>query len=111
MEVCRNKESRKYFIYLGSIRHTKNHRFINPAPRIVALPLSQFEDFIDEEEASLIAKGVITHEQLALYRENENNEETQDLDRMLIEFEELSPDAQIRILESLKKKIKKDKAT
>ncbi len=69
MEVCKNKQSQKYFIYLDEIGNAKDGLFINHQPRILRLPMNHFEEMVDEEETTLLSKGFITGEQINLYRQ------------------------------------------
>ena len=70
MEICQNKQSHKYFICLEKFANGTDALFINPIPRIIRLPLTYFENFIDEEEEALLSNGFITKAQLILYLEN-----------------------------------------
>ena len=60
MEICQNKQSHKYFICLEKFANGTEALFINPIPRLIRLPLSYFENFVDEEEGALFSKGLIT---------------------------------------------------
>lgn len=70
MEICQNKQSHKYFICLEKFANGTEALFINPMPRIIRLPLTYFENFIEEEEEALLSNGLITDAQLQLYLQN-----------------------------------------
>ena len=104
MEIYKNKKSQKYFICLGTIPNTNDGRFINPNPQIIRLPLSLFENSVDEDEETLVSKGFITNAQVDLYRRNEEKEDLEPVERILLEleFERWSPEELSIFIEKLK---------
>ena len=103
MEVCRKRRSSQYFIYLFKIPNSDKALFINPKLQIIRLPLSQFEDPIDEEEGSLLSKGMVTEGQVEKYQRYERNKEMASIDKYLLELEHSSQDKHVRLIEALEK--------
>ena len=103
MEVCRNRTSRQYFMYLFRIPNSNEALFINHELKIVRLPLGQFEDLIDQEEGSLVLEGMITEGQVEKYQQYERDGRLASIDGYLLELEHWSQDKQVGLIEALEK--------
>ncbi len=103
MEVYRNRRSKQYFVYLFKIPNGDEALFINPKLQVTRLPLRQFEDPIDEEEGSLVLKGMVTEEQVEKYQRYERNKKMASIDKYLLELEHSSQDKHIGLIEALEK--------
>jgi hypothetical protein len=103
VEVYRNRRSRQYFIYLFKIPNGDEALFINPKLQVIRLPLSRFEDPIDEEEGSLVLRGIITEGQVEKHQRYERNKKMASLDKYLLELEHWSHDKQVGLIEALEK--------
>jgi len=103
VEVYRNRRSRQYFIYLFKIPNGDEALFINPKLQVIRLPLSRFEDPIDEEEGSLVSKGMVTAGQVEKYQRYERDKEMASIDKYLLELEHSSQDKQVGLIEALEK--------
>jgi hypothetical protein len=73
MDICKNKRTGKYFIY---INETVNEEalFVTPNAEIKNLKLKIFTDEPEEcSEAGLLEKNLITKEQLQMFHEYKKN--------------------------------------
>ena len=103
MEAYRNRRSRQYLICLFKIPNGDEALFINPKLQVIRLPLSRFEDPIDEEEGSLVLRGIITEGQVEKHQRYERNKKMASLDKYLLELEHWSHDKQVGLIEALEK--------
>jgi hypothetical protein len=92
IEILMNNASDKYFILLRIIDKKENEGiFINPEPRPLKLPLSLFRDPIYGPEEDLVSEGKISKAQLQLYRQCLEEEDSSEIDRVIEDFEEMTP--------------------
>ncbi len=103
MKVYRNRRSRQYFIYLFKMPDGDEALFISPKLQVIRLPLSQFEDPIDEEEGSLVLKGMLTGGQVEKHQRYERNKKMASIDKYLLELQHSSHDKQVGLIEALEK--------
>jgi len=103
VEAYRNRRSRQYLICLFKIPNGDEALFINPKLQVIRLPLGQFEDPIDEEEGSLVLRGIITEGQVEKHQRYERNKKMASLDKYLLELEHWSHDKQVGLIEALEK--------
>jgi hypothetical protein len=78
VEVCRNNNTEKYFIYLGEITDNKS-RYITPEGNIKELATNLFKQIEEQNREFLLTKKLITHEQnekLTFYIKALNNDVT-----------------------------------
>ena len=103
MEVYRNRRSRQYFVYLFNIPNSDEALFISPKLQVIRLPLGRLEGPIDEEEGSLLSRGMVTEGQVEKYQQYERDGKMASLDGYLLELEHRSHDKQVGLIEALEK--------
>jgi hypothetical protein len=98
MEICKNKSSNKYFIY---IENTGNREalLITPEARVISLKIDLFDDVEEQEEDYLLNNKLLTEPQVKRYREYKSSR----TDESFEWFEELSAYEQQIYIEKLKK--------
>ena len=101
MQVCKNRISGKYFIY---IQDTGNHEalLVTPGAEVKSLSADLFNDLEDKEEDYLIDNGLIVGAQIQRFRQYEKDNSENTFENILYQFEQLSPYEQNRIREMLK---------
>jgi len=104
MQVCKNKKSGKYFIY---IQDTGNNEvlLITPEADIKSLDATLFEDSEDLEADFLLANNQLTEEQiqrLEMFEKERSDDAVEDIE---YDFNQMSPSDQKRFIELIKKKI------
>lgn len=80
MIVCRNKSSKKFFIYLKEI-DWDNIKVVTPLSQIKTLERILFEDEIEGPESELIGKKLITENQHKIYRDYIRHRKTHDFEK------------------------------
>jgi hypothetical protein len=103
MEVCRNRKSKQYFIYLFKIPNSDEALFISPKLEVIRLPLGRFEGPIDEEEGSLLSRGMVSEGQVEKYQQCERDGRMASIDGYLLELEHRSQGKQVGLIEALEK--------
>jgi alpha-ketoglutarate-dependent taurine dioxygenase len=108
MEVCKNKSSGQYFIF---IRNTGANEalLVTPKAEIKSLNLNLFADIEDFPETYIIENNMVTEEQiirLAEYKKDRTEDITENLDD---HFEQLSPHQQEIFIKRLEKIANKNK--
>jgi hypothetical protein len=107
MQVCKNKNSGKYFIY---IQDTGNDEvlLVTPDADIKSLKANLFVDIEDKEEDSLLSSGHITEAQIQRFRVYEKDRSDDAVEDFEYHFDQLSPYDKKRLIEMLKKKMGND---
>ncbi|RJQ24373.1 hypothetical protein C4565_09910 [Candidatus Parcubacteria bacterium] len=101
MEVCKHKQTGKYFIYINE-SGLNEALFVTPVAEIKSLNLEQFDELEDHDEAYLLKNWLIEPEQLRRfqnYRKNRSDEAAEKFKRL---FFTMSPSQQKKIIEQLK---------
>jgi len=101
MQVCKNKNSGKYFIY---IQDTGNDEalLVTSGAEIKSLSAALFGETEDKEEDSLIANDLITDAQIQRFHQYEKDKSDNFIENFTYDFEQLSPYEQNRLREMLK---------
>ncbi len=104
MQVCKNKNSGKYFIY---IQDTGNDEvlLVTPDAYIKSLKANLFVDIEDKEADSLLASGQITEAQIQRFRVYEKDRSDDTVEEIEYLFDQVSPYEKKRLIEMLKKKM------
>lgn len=103
MQVCKNKNSGKYFIY---IQDTGNDEvlLVTPDADIKSLKANLFAEIEDKEEDSLLASGQVIEAQIQRLRVYEKDRSDDLVEDFRYHFDQLSPCEKKRWIEVLKKK-------
>jgi len=101
MQVCKNKNSGKYFIY---IQDTGNEEtlLVTPGAEIKSLSAALFGELEDKDEDNLIANGIIADAQIQRFHQYEKDKSDNFVENFTYEFEQLTPYEQNRLREMLK---------
>jgi len=103
MEICRNKNSRKDFIYLEDRPHRK-YLLITPSGAIKSLKCDLFEPPSTVNDA-YASSSSITESQRTVYRMYIKSTEEELVERVEMYFEELTPQEQRNLLISLQQQL------
>jgi hypothetical protein len=102
MQVCKNRNSGKYFIYLQDTGNNES-LLITPSVEIKSLHADLFDDLEDKEESSLIADGLISEAQVQRLRQYEKESNENNLENISYLFDQLSPYQLNRVREFIRK--------
>jgi hypothetical protein len=104
MEICINKCSNKYFIFVQNIEDGKR-LLITPFGEIKTLEERHFLEPIDEDEYLLLSEGLITKQQYEAYQIYKRNRGHEQVEGFMFIFENLDPWHQQRFLHDLRKRV------
>ncbi len=109
MEVCKNKASGQYFIY---IRETgaEEALLVLPNAQIKSLKLALFVDFEDYEESYLLEKRMTTAEQIGRFHEYEKNRSEDITENLNHYFDQLTPYEQDRLIKRLERMLEENQS-
>ena len=109
MDICKNKRTGKYFIY---INETVNEEalFVTPNAEILNLKLKFFTDEPEEcSEAGLLEKNLITKEQLQMFHKYKKNRYDEEFENLKDYFDTLTKLEKHRFIKELQKIVDKNK--
>ena len=109
MNICKNKRTGKYFIYIND---TVNEEalFVTPNAEIKNLKLDIFTDEPEEyTEASLLENNLITKEQFQKFNEYKKNRSEDSDENFFDYFESLTPSGQELFIKRLQEIVDKNK--
>ena len=104
MEVCKNKRSNRYFIY---IQNTGSGEvlLVTPEAQIKSLKSHLFEEIEEKEENYLIQSNLLSREQIQRLNDYKKNRSDEVVEHAIDMINELSPYDKKRLLEKLEKMI------
>jgi hypothetical protein len=108
MEICKNKNSGKYFIYIADSGNNEAF-FVTPLNQIKSLKISLFNELEGEEEDVdyLLSHALITEAQVERFREYEKDRSEEAKENVLDSFDDLNSYEQRKLFEEIKKKLNK----
>lgn len=102
MEVCKNRTSGQYFIYVHETE-PKRALLITPNAEIKSLQITLFAEIEEFTEEQLLASKMITQEQIRRFQEYKKCRAEDKVDDLDYYFDQLSPHEQLRFIQKLKK--------
>lgn len=90
MEICRNKTSGQYFIYIAETGDSEA-LLITPEARVKSLKLFFFDDVIEMDEAYLLQSKLITNEQSERFHEYEKDRLNEIIENTENDFDHMNP--------------------
>lgn len=96
MDICKNKKSNRYFIYIGKTGN-KEQLLITPDAQIKSLKNDLFYDIEEDDEDRLLGDGKITEAQVKRFREYEQDR----FDEIIDVISELSTSDKKRLVDRL----------
>lgn len=100
MEVCKNKDSGKYFIFLEDIGLEKI-LLVTPDANVKPLKSNLFDEVEDLSEESLIENSFVSEDQVRVYREYQQNRSDDFVENSIIDFENMTHHEQREFLRKL----------
>jgi hypothetical protein len=106
MEVCKNKDSGKYFIYLrdcgpGGIL------LVTPEAQVKPLRTNLFDEVEEFSEEYLIENDLISHDQIRKFNEYQQDRSDDLIESFVIDFENMTPHQQREAIRQLQEKAAK----
>jgi hypothetical protein len=103
MEICINKRSGKYFIFIQNIDLDKR-LVVTPIGEIKSLEDKHFSEPIDKDENFLLPEYMITKQQYETYKKHKKNRDDEQTEEFLLKFEALDPWEQKRFIRKILQK-------
>ena len=104
MEVCKNKDSGKYFIFLEDIGLEKI-LLVTPEANVKPLKSNLFDEVEDLSEEYLIENSFVSEDQVRVYREFQKNRSDVFIENSIIDFENMAPHQQREFIRQLQEKL------
>ena len=104
MEVCKNKDSGKYFIFLEDIGLEKI-LLVTPEANVKPLKSNLFDEVEDLSEEYLIENSFVSEDQVRVYREFQKNRSDDFIENSIIDFENMAPHQQREFIRQLQEKL------
>ena len=104
MEICKNKRSNKYFIYIEKTGRDEA-LLVTPEAQIKSLKLNLFNEIEDREEAALLKNKILTEAQVKRFHEHRKNRSDEIVERFEYYVEALSTFEKKELLKKLEKMV------
>lgn len=108
MEICKNKDSGQYFIYINEAGRDEAV-FVTPEAKIKILSLDLFGEIEKNHEDTLLALGLITQPQIRRFREYERNRSDDVVEQLKYLLEQMTPYEKRQLIDELQKDLSKTK--
>jgi hypothetical protein len=100
MEICKNKSSNRYFIYIEETGSAEA-LLVTPEAQVKSLKIDLFGQVEEQEEPYLLKNKLVTEAQVQRFKEYKENRSDEVVDSVLILFEQMGPSEKNLILQKL----------
>jgi hypothetical protein len=104
MEICKNKSSDRYFIYIEKTGSAEA-LLVTPEAHIKSLKLDLFGKAEEQEETYLLQNKLVTDTQVQRFHEYKENRSDEVVDQVLYYFEQMGPYEKKAFLQKLQKMV------
>ncbi len=100
MEICKNKSSNLYFIYIEETGYAEA-LLITPEAQVKSLKLDLFDEVKEQEDTYLVQNNLVTEAQVQRFHEYNKSRS----DELVERFEEMSPYEQKIFIQKLQEMV------
>src|SRR4030042_6315329 len=104
MEICKNKNSNRYFIYSQDTGNAEM-LLVTPEAQVKSLKFDLFEEVEEQEEDYLLQNEIVTEAQVQRFHEYKKSRSDEFVEQFVEQFEEMPPYEQEIVLKKLQEKI------
>jgi hypothetical protein len=100
MEICKNKSSNRYFIYIEKTGSAEA-LLVTPEAQIKSLKIDLFGEVEEQKETYLLKNMLVTEAQVKRFKEYKENRSDEVVDSIVILFEQMGPNEKKLFLQKL----------